>query len=73
MADTTIEWTDATWNPVAGCQIITPGCTNCYPPRRLQERQHGDREDRWLGGQLPEFGLGQSAHHSAPAVIAGSS
>lgn len=33
MADTTIEWTDATWNPVAGCLIITPGCTNCYAMR----------------------------------------
>lgn len=30
MADTQIEWTDATWNPVAGCAIITGGCTNCY-------------------------------------------
>ena len=27
---TKIEWTDATWNPVAGCSIISPGCTNCY-------------------------------------------
>lgn len=25
-----IEWTEATWNPVAGCSIISPGCTNCY-------------------------------------------
>lgn len=33
MADTSIEWTDATWNPVAGCTIITPGCTNCYAMR----------------------------------------
>lgn len=33
MADTTIEWTDATWNPVAGCLVITPGCTNCYAMR----------------------------------------
>ena len=33
MAGTTIEWTDATWNPVAGCTIITPGCTNCYAMR----------------------------------------
>jgi protein gp37 len=33
MAETTIEWTDATWNPVAGCQVITPGCTNCYAMR----------------------------------------
>jgi protein gp37 len=25
-----IEWTDATWNPVRGCDKISPGCTNCY-------------------------------------------
>jgi protein gp37 len=33
MADTSIEWTDATWNPVAGCTIISPGCSNCYAMR----------------------------------------
>ena len=30
MAETQIEWTDATWNPVAGCSIVTEGCTHCY-------------------------------------------
>lgn len=30
MAETQIEWTDATWNPVAGCTIMSAGCTNCY-------------------------------------------
>jgi protein gp37 len=31
MADNSgIEWTDATWNPVVGCSVISPGCTNCY-------------------------------------------
>lgn len=30
MAETQIEWTDATWNPVAGCSIMSAGCTNCY-------------------------------------------
>ncbi|OCC05223.1 hypothetical protein BA190_09985 [Labrys sp. WJW] len=31
MADHTgIEWTDATWNPIVGCSIVSPGCTNCY-------------------------------------------
>ncbi len=25
-----IEWTDATWNPIVGCSIYSPGCTNCY-------------------------------------------
>jgi protein gp37 len=31
MADaTTIEWTDATWNPVTGCTKISAGCDSCY-------------------------------------------
>src|SRR5207247_1170954 len=34
MADNSkIEWTEATWNPVAGCNIVSPGCTNCYAMR----------------------------------------
>jgi protein gp37 len=33
MAETSIEWTDATWNPVAGCTVISTGCTNCYAMR----------------------------------------
>ena len=30
MVETRIEWTDATWNPVVGCSIVTSGCTHCY-------------------------------------------
>ncbi len=31
MADgSSIEWTDATWNPVRGCTKISPGCKHCY-------------------------------------------
>ena len=31
MADgSSIEWTDATWNPVVGCSVVSPGCTHCY-------------------------------------------
>jgi protein gp37 len=41
MADnTSIEWTDATWNPVAGCTKVSKGCDNCYA-ERLTERFHG--------------------------------
>ena len=30
MAETQIEWTDATWNPVTGCTEVSPGCDHCY-------------------------------------------
>lgn len=33
MARSKIEWTDATWNPVAGCSIVSAGCSNCYAMR----------------------------------------
>jgi protein gp37 len=33
MAESSIEWTDSTWNPVAGCTVLTAGCTNCYAMR----------------------------------------
>lgn len=25
-----ISWTEKTWNPIVGCSIVSPGCTNCY-------------------------------------------
>jgi protein gp37 len=28
--NSTIEWTDATWNPIRGCTKISPGCAHCY-------------------------------------------
>lgn len=31
--NTSIEWTDATWNPITGCAVVSPGCTNCYAMR----------------------------------------
>ena len=33
MAQSAIEWTDATWNPVTGCTKISPGCKHCYAER----------------------------------------
>lgn len=35
-----IEWTDATWNPVTGCQKVSPGCEHCYA-ERFAERFRG--------------------------------
>jgi protein gp37 len=28
-----IEWTEATWNPVTGCDKVSPGCAHCYAER----------------------------------------
>ena len=33
MAASKIEWTDATWNPVTGCNKVSPGCKRCYAER----------------------------------------
>lgn len=30
MADTSIEWCDVVWNPLAGCTRVSEGCRNCY-------------------------------------------
>lgn len=33
MSYTTIEWADATWNPIIGCSKVSAGCENCYAER----------------------------------------
>lgn len=33
MGETSIEWTDRTWNPVTGCTKVSQGCKNCYAER----------------------------------------
>ena len=38
--NSSIEWTDATWNPVTGCTKISAGCDNCYAAR-FSERFRG--------------------------------
>jgi protein gp37 len=32
-SNSSIEWTESTWNPVTGCNKISPGCKNCYAER----------------------------------------
>lgn len=48
MAETSIEWTDATWNPVAGCTILTAGCTNCYA-MRMAARLEAMGQEKYSG------------------------
>lgn len=61
MADSSIEWTDATWNPTTGCDRTSPGCDFCYAltmAARLkamgQSKYQRDGDPRTSG---PGFGL----------------
>ena len=82
MAETSIEWTDATWNPVAGCTVLTAGCTNCYamrmaarlaamgtPKYRGLTRKSGERYI-WTGAvSLDEAALAQPLSWRKPRLI----
>jgi protein gp37 len=39
MAQSRIEWTESTWNPLTGCNKISPGCKHCYA-ERMAKRLH---------------------------------
>lgn len=43
-----IEWTEATWNPVGGCTVLSPGCTNCYA-MRLARRLEAMGQQKYAG------------------------
>lgn len=40
MQRSSIEWTEATWNPVTGCKEVSPGCAHCYA-KTFAERFRG--------------------------------
>lgn len=84
MADKSkIEWTNATWNPIAGCTKCSPGCLNCYAERmawRLQNigiypyHQHPDLEPitkrGWTGIiTCNDKSLDQPLHWRKPRLI----
>jgi len=43
MSKTTIEWTQESLNPTAGCSIVSPGCKNCYAMRIAHRIQHNPK------------------------------
>lgn len=56
MSKTSIEWTDATWNPVRGCSRVSEGCRNCYAEKiasrfsKTGDKFHGFAADgKWTG------------------------
>lgn len=78
MADNTkIEWTDATWNPVNGCSLASPGCTNCYAmkqahrvPQRRGLTRHTSGGMVWTGEvRFDEAKLTQPLHWKRPRRI----
>lgn len=44
-----IEWTDATWNPITGCNKVSPGCKHCYA-ERLAKRLQAMGNPRYRNG-----------------------
>lgn len=60
---TKIEWTEATWNPLAGCSIVSPGCTNCYAMKMAHRLAAMDRAKRAAACTRPlqTFPLGHYA------------
>ncbi len=52
MGASKIEWTDATWNPIVGCSVVSPGCTNCYAMRmasRIEATYGNGNAGHYLG------------------------
>jgi protein gp37 len=47
--NSTIEWTESTWNPVTGCTKISPGCKHCYA-ERMAGRLHAMGQERYRDG-----------------------
>jgi protein gp37 len=49
MSESKIEWTQRTWNPIVGCSIVSPGCTNCYAMRMASRLQQMPRTPHYAG------------------------
>lgn len=49
MAKSSIEWTEATWNPVTGCDKVSPGCKFCYA-QVMARRLHGMGQPNYRNG-----------------------
>jgi protein gp37 len=61
MANTKIEWTESTWNPVTGCTKVSPGCLNCYA-ERLAKRL------RAMGQPNYKYGFEVALHEQTLAI-----
>jgi protein gp37 len=46
---TKIEWTEQTWNPIVGCSLASPGCTNCYAMRTAYRMSQNPKTPQYHG------------------------
>jgi len=70
-ANSKIEWTDSTWNPVRGCSKVSPGCKHCYA-ETLAERFRGVKNHPFEFGfdlRLVPEKLGDPIRWSTPRRI----
>jgi len=52
MAGSRIEWTESTWNPLTGCNKVSPGCKHCYAERMAKRLQSMGQEKYRNGFRL---------------------
>jgi protein gp37 len=68
---TTIEWTESTWNPVTGCTKVSAGCANCYA-ERISKRLRATGQKRYHNGFKLTFhpeALDEPYHWKKPRII----
>jgi len=64
MGKTSIEWTDASWNPIVGCTEVSPGCANCYAARLAATRLREVRAYQGLAtGEVQKISRGAGSGH----------
>jgi protein gp37 len=71
MAQSKIEWTESTWNPVTGCNKVSPGCKNCYA-ERMAFRLQAMGQPNYANGfdlTLHEHMLERPLHWKKPQLI----
>jgi protein gp37 len=57
VGDTKIEWAEMVWNPVTGCDPVSPGCTNCYAMQLVNTRLSKMRKHPRFGHPFDEVML----------------
>jgi protein gp37 len=63
---TSIEWTEQSWNPIVGCSIVSPGCTNCYAMKMARRLQAMADKPRWT-----KTGVGTAHYAGTTKVVNG--